>query len=120
MFASIIAFLQGLIGPLFNSVSNIVTSIFSEKGTEVTQQAAVTEEVIKGEKAVEQKWWFVAIIPPLFAIPYAAYVWKAILWDKVIMNGLTSTDPIKDATLSWTFTMVVGYYLLHSLTRTYK
>ena len=120
MFPAILSALQAIIGPIFQGISGIVNSIWSEKGVEAVQQATVEVTAIQGEKAVEQKWWFVAIIPPLFAIPYIAYCWKAILWDKVIMHGTTATDAIKDPTLSWTFTMVVGYYLLHALTRTYR
>ncbi len=120
MWAAVLAFLQSIVGPIFNSISNIFVARYSEKSTEVTTQGTVVVTAIQGEKAVEQKWWFVAIIPPLIAVPYIAYIWKAILYDKVIMHGTTATDAIKDSTLSWTFTMVVGYYLLHSLTRTYR
>ena len=120
MFSSILAILTSILGPIFNSVASIFGAKFSEQTVEVTQQCNVVVAAITGENAVEQKWWFVAIIPPLFAVPVIGYEWKAILWDKVIMDGTTATDPIKDPTLSWMVTMVVGYYLLHSLTRTYK
>src|SRR5215813_12067748 len=40
----------------------------------------------------EQGRWYTAIIRPLLAAPVIIYLWKVIVWDKVL--GLGTTDPI--------------------------
>ena len=40
----------------------------------------------------EQGRWYTALIRPLLALPVIIYLWKVIVWDKVL--GLGSTDAI--------------------------
>src|SRR6476469_7672954 len=40
----------------------------------------------------EQGRWYTAIIRPLLALPVVIYLWKVIVWDKVL--GLGTTDPM--------------------------
>lgn len=71
----------------------------------------VAVAIIQEQEAVQTRWWFVALVPPLFAVPYVIYVWKAIAWDKVVMGGTTSTDPI-NGSLGTVFIMIVTFYFM--------
>jgi hypothetical protein len=55
----------------------------------------------------EQGRWYTAIIRPLLALPIIIYLWKVIVWDKVL--GLGSTDPITGMVADWTGTILTAY-----------
>ena len=57
----------------------------------------------------EQQWWATAIIRPLIAWPIGIYIWKVVVWDKVL--GLGTTDPLSGG-MEWVMTAVVGAYFL--------
>lgn len=73
---------------------------------------------IQAQAQVQTRWWFVAVIPPLFALPYVIYTWKAVAWDKVIsvwVTGTTgSTDPI-GGTLGTAFLMILTFYFVYGM-----
>ena len=48
-----------------------------------------------------------AIIRPLLAAPVIIYLWKVIVWDKVL--GLGTTDPITGMIADWTGLIVTAY-----------
>ena len=47
-----------------------------------------------------------------FTAPFVAYVWKLVLWDKLITGGTGNTDPL-GADLWSMMMMIVGFYFLH-------
>src|ERR1700676_3296338 len=47
----------------------------------------------------EQGRWYTAIIRPLLAVPVIIYLWKVIVWDKVL--GLGTTDAIGGDVGAW-------------------
>jgi hypothetical protein len=55
----------------------------------------------------EQGRWYTAIIRPLLAVPIVIYLWKVIVWDKVL--GLGSTDPITGMVADWAGIIVTAY-----------
>lgn len=57
----------------------------------------------------EQQWWATAIIRPLIAWPIGIYIWKVVVWDKVLGWGVT--DPLTGGT-EWVMTAVVTAYFL--------
>lgn len=81
--------------------------------------AEVTKEVIRAEveaqKAgrdiliAEQGRWYTAIIRPLFALPFVIYIWKLVVWDKVLSLGVT--DPLS-AQLSDIMLTVIGAFFI--------
>lgn len=97
-----------------------VTASYNAKVTEVTTKLNVDRDtavaLINMQAQVQTKWWFVAAVPPLFAVPYIAYTWKGVLWDNVIMDGSAST-PALHGTLSVVYLMVVTYYFGRNLTK---
>jgi hypothetical protein len=55
----------------------------------------------------EQGRWYTAIIRPLLALPIIIYLWKVIVWDKVL--GLGATDPITGTIADWTGMILAAY-----------
>ena len=68
-----------------------------------TAQAQADAEVIKAE----QGNWLTRSIRPLMALPFVAYVWKLVLWDKVL--GLGSTDGLSPELWSLMMTVFGAY-----------
>ena len=55
----------------------------------------------------EQGRWYTAIIRPLLAFPIIIYLWKVIVWDKVL--GLGATDPLVGMIGDWAGTILTAY-----------
>ncbi len=55
----------------------------------------------------EQGRWYTAIIRPLLAAPVIIYLWKVIVWDKVLHLG--TTDPITGMIADWAGMIVTAY-----------
>jgi len=55
----------------------------------------------------EQGRWYTAIIRPLLAAPVIIYLWKVIVWDKVL--GLGTTDPLTGTVAEWAGLIVTTY-----------
>lgn len=55
--------------------------------------------------------WLPKLIQALFAVPFLVYIWKLIIWDKVLGWGVT--DPIGDYELRVS-AIVIGFYFLTS------
>src|SRR4051794_24757360 len=55
----------------------------------------------------EQGRWYTAIIRQLLAFPLVIYLWKVIVWDKVL--GLGSTDPVTGMVAEWIGMIVTAY-----------
>jgi hypothetical protein len=55
----------------------------------------------------EQGRWYTAIIRPLLALPVVIFMWKVIVWDKVL--GLGSTDALTGDVATWSGAIVTTY-----------
>jgi hypothetical protein len=55
----------------------------------------------------EQGRWYTSIIRPLLAFPLIIYLWKVIVWDKVL--GLGATDPITGMVADWMGLIITAY-----------
>jgi uncharacterized membrane protein len=53
-----------------------------------------------------------AIVRALFAAPFLIYLWKLVLWDKIITAGTGSTDDLSN-NLWYVAMVIVGFYFLH-------
>ena len=56
----------------------------------------------------EQGNWLARLVRPLFALPFITYVWKIVVWDKVLAWG--STDPLGPDMTSLMTTVVAAYF----------
>jgi len=56
----------------------------------------------------EQGRWWSALPRPLFAAAIVIYVWKVVVWDKVL--GLGVTDPLTGPVGEWAGLIMVAYF----------
>jgi hypothetical protein len=56
----------------------------------------------------EQGRWYTALPRPLFAFAFIIYVWKVVVWDKVL--GLGSTDPLSGDISQWAMIVLTAYF----------
>lgn len=59
----------------------------------------------------EQGRWYTAVPRPLFAFAFVIYVWKVVVWDKVL-GGWThgSTDPLSGDVAQWAMIVLTAYF----------
>lgn len=56
----------------------------------------------------EQGRWYTALPRPLFAGAFIIYVWKVVVFDKVL--GLGSTDPLSGDVAQWAMIVLTAYF----------
>lgn len=56
----------------------------------------------------EQGRWYTALPRPLFALAFIIYVWKVVVWDKVL--GLGTTDALAGDVAQWTMIVLTAYF----------
>lgn len=56
----------------------------------------------------EQGRWYTALPRPLFALAFIIYVWKVVVWDKVL--GLGVTDPLSGDIQTWAGWVLAAYF----------
>ncbi len=56
----------------------------------------------------EQGRWYTALPRPLFAFAFVIYVWKVVVWDKVL--GLGITDPLSAELSQWAMIILTAYF----------
>lgn len=74
-----------------------------ELSIEQRERELATEVVI-----AEQGRWYTALPRPLFAFAFIVYVWKVVVWDKVL--GLGSTDPLSGDVAQWAMIVLTAYF----------
>jgi hypothetical protein len=57
---------------------------------------------------VEQARWYTALPRPLFAYAFIIYVWKVVVWDKVL--GLGVTDVLSGDVAQWAMVVLTAYF----------
>jgi len=110
-----IAFLLSLINPLKHVTDRIAEVRIAKESTKSNREklrADITLKQLEARQQVliaEQQHRLTRWIRPAIAAPFAIYVWKVVVWDKVL--GLGVTDPLDDR-MWWIATTVVGAYFL--------
>lgn len=56
----------------------------------------------------EQGRWYTALPRPLFAFAFIIYVWKVVVWDKVL--GLGTTDALSGEMSQWAMIVLTAYF----------
>ena len=119
MFAIVLGWLGNLIGGPFakaavdayrakltaeNTSEKIAADLAArELGVEQRERELATQAVI-----AEQGRWYTALPRPLFAFAFVVYVWKVVVWDKVL--GLGSTDPLSAELSQWALIILTAYF----------
>jgi hypothetical protein len=106
-----------LSGPLINGVIAAYKARLDAQNSQDARAADLAAKAIAAEiearKAAdavilaEQGRWYTALIRPLLALPVIIYLWKVIVWDKVL--GLGSTDAIAGDVAQWAGAIVTTY-----------
>ncbi|MBN8956343.1 MAG: hypothetical protein J0H17_07130 [Rhizobiales bacterium] len=104
-------------GPVITGLINAYKAKLDAANTQDRIAADLAAKEIEAEIAAradasriilaEQGRWYTAIIRPLLALPIIIYLWKVIVWDKVL--GLGATDPITGMIADWTGTILAAY-----------
>ena len=108
---------QFLTAPIINGFLNAYKAKLAAanaqgaQAVEVARAALLAEiEARKSANAVilaEQGRWYTAIIRPLLALPVVVFLWKVIVWDKVL--GLGTTDALSGDVAAWSGAIVTTY-----------
>jgi hypothetical protein len=119
MFATVLGWLGNLLGGPFakaavdayrakltaeNTSEKIAADLAArELDVESRERELATQVVI-----AEQGRWYTALPRPLFAFAFVIYVWKVVVWDKVL--GLGSTDPLSSDVAQWAMIVLTAYF----------
>ncbi|MCC6779759.1 MAG: hypothetical protein IT537_24525 [Hyphomicrobiales bacterium] len=87
-----------------DNVTDRVAAELAEKAITAEIEARKSADAIV---VAEQGRWWTAIIRPLLAAPVVIYLWKVIVWDKVLALG--TTDPISGDVGIWAGAIVTTY-----------
>jgi len=110
--------LSVLSAPVLNSVVDAYKAKLAAANTQDKLAVDLAVKEIEAEIAAraqasaiimaEQGRWWTSIIRPLAALPVVIFMWKVIVWDKVL--GLGSTDPITGDVGAWAGVIVTTYF----------
>jgi hypothetical protein len=119
MFATILGWLGNLLGGPFakaavdayrakltaeNTSEKIAADLAArELGVEQRERELATQAVI-----AEQGRWFTALPRPLFAFAFVIYVWKVVVWDRVL--GFGSTAALTGDVAQWAMIVLTAYF----------
>lgn len=119
MFATILGWLGNLLGGPFakaavdayraklsaaNTSEKIAADLAArELGVEQRERELATQLVI-----AEQGRWYTALPRPLFAGAFIIYVWKVVVWDRVL--GLGSTNALTGDVAQWAMIVLTAYF----------
>src|SRR5262245_47837067 len=73
--------------------------------------SVVTDEVVAAARAIDPRALITAntAVPrPLFAVAFIIYVWKVVVWDKVL--GLGTTDALTGDVSQWATIVLTAYF----------
>jgi hypothetical protein len=104
-------------GPLINGLisaykarldaSNTKDHIAADLAAKEIEADIVARKEAAAVIIAEQGRWYTAIIRPLLAFPIIIYLWKVIVWDKVL--GLGATDALTGMIGDWAGTILTAY-----------
>lgn len=117
MIAWLLSFLSGpLLSKIFDAYKlRLEAKTTTEAKAVELAQAEIMAEIASRQAAkeiiiAEQGRWYTAIIRPLFALPFIIYIWKLVVWDKIVMGGTVATDGLGDNLTSVLTTIVACYF----------
>ena len=106
-----------LTAPIINGFLDAYKAKLDSQNTQGAQAAEVARAALlaevdarKSANAIiiaEQGRWYTAMVRPLLALPVIIYLWKVIVWDKVL--GWGTTDVIAGDVGIWAGTIVTTY-----------
>lgn len=108
--------LKWLTGGGISAIGKQINRAIEIRETAKTDQAKLDADIVLKQLQArqevllsEQGKWLTAWIRPAIAAAFVIYIWKIVVWDKVL--GLGTTDGLSD-NMTWVMTTVVGAYFL--------
>jgi hypothetical protein len=117
----VIGFLIGLIDPISRIVGQIAVARTEMAKAATDQERIHAQErvdTLEARKAVliaESGSRVNGLIRAGFALPFVIYNIKLVLWDKIVMAGQATTDPLS-AELYQVELACIGFYFLYEVT----
>jgi hypothetical protein len=119
MFAMVLGWLGNLLGGPFAAaaVKAYQAKLTSENTSEkIAAELAARELSVEQREAelatqaviAEQGHWYTALPRPLFAFAFVIYVWKIVVWDRVL--GLGTTAALSGDVAQWAMIVLTAYF----------
>jgi hypothetical protein len=119
MFAVILGWLGNLLGgPFIKAALDAYRAKLALANSEDQRTADLMKRELEVESRerelstqlmiAEQGRWYTALPRPLFALAFIIYVWKVVVFDKVL--GLGSTDPLSGDVAQWAMIVLTAYF----------
>ena len=119
MFAIVLGWLGNLLGGPF---AKAAVDAYRAKLTAENSSEKIAADLAAKELAVEQRErelatqvviaeqgrWYTALPRPLFAFAFVIYVWKVVVWDKVLDLG--STSALSGDVSQWAMIVLTAYF----------
>ena len=90
----------------------IDTDLVAKAATLSVQEAQLNEQII----IAEQGNWLTRMARPAIAFPFILYLWKVIIWDKVLGWGVT--DPLGTNLDTIMGTIIASYFIGRTVEKT--
>lgn len=119
MFATVLGWLGKLLGgPFAKAAVDAYRAKLSAENTSEKIAADLTGRELAVEQreaeinasvvVAEQGAWYTALPRPMFAFAFVIYVWKVVVWDKVL--GFGTTDPLGGDVAQWAMIVLTAYF----------
>lgn len=130
---SLIASVLGLIPGLENLANSWHSAALDAKVKTMMAQTGADRDtaiaLLQANAQVQTKWWFVALLPVMWAVPFVFYTWKGVFFDNVlallfgecneksdcVLWGVANTTPALGGTFATIFLMIVTFYFAHGM-----
>lgn len=129
MFATLLGWLGSLLGGPFAkaaleayraklSAENTSEKIAADLAARELQVEERERDLAAQVTIAEQGRWFTALPRPLFAFAFIIYLWKVVVWDKVL--GWGTTDALSGEVAQWATIVLTAYFGGRSLEKVAK
>jgi hypothetical protein len=119
MVAAILAVLNMIPG-LSNLITSLTAAYFNSKvkltaarlGADTTVATALLTAAMQSEVSSVDRLkvisgsWVLSFLTVGFSLPYMIYEWQCVVYDKILMHGTTTTDPLGGDISSWSITII--------------
>ena len=119
MLSAVLSWLGNLLGgPFAKAALDAYRAKLAAENTseKIAADLAVREMLLKQRERelafkvviAEQGRWYTALPRPLFAFAFIIYVWKVVVWDKVL--GLGTTEALSGEVSQWGMIVLTAYF----------
>jgi hypothetical protein len=119
VFAVVLGWLGNLLGGPF---ARAAVDAYRAKLTSENTSEKIAADLAKRELALDQRErelatqvviaeqgrWYTALPRPLFALAFIVYIWKVVVFDKVL--GWGTTDPLSGDVAQWAMIVLTAYF----------